>query len=719
MISFITGTDWIAKLWIRLKSIRKNRQLELEEMNTVIFGDPVEIAKYYVEPDCQERNTADRSEGEHVVSREPVMKKIDQFFSCTVDHHGENQLFFLSDAGMGKTALLTMLKLRHLTAFWPLKKGCVLKKLGKTTLDEVSAIKNKMETILLLDSLDEDATAYGRVKERLLEILESTQHFFRVIITCRTQFFPKLEEDLMERLGWVSIDGFNCPVKYLSFFDDEMVTKYLNKRFPKKFGLLPPKKEIEEARKVIEKMGYLRCRPMLLSYIENLMKSPLIKEHNNEYRIYDALIQSWLYRDQQKIKEISVENLLDACIILAVYMQVKGKRSIDEEDLNCLIDKIAQVKPVKRIEVKGRSLLNLNSKGEYRFSHYSIQEFLVAKLLLEKPIYKLKQLLPVTDFIFRMITLSKKSPNFIKLLDFKGLNLSDAKLENIKMPGADFSGIDFSRAKLSGCDFCNADFSGANLEECTFKDCKLEGTKFTDANSKGLCLINTLEMRFIYIIPGEFMMGSPENEPGRFDNETRHRVILTEGFFMQTTPLTQGQWKAVMGNNPSHFENCGDDCPVENVSWDDAQKFIDKLNQRGEGTYRLPTEAEWEYAARAGSDAAYCFGDNESEISQYAWYDANSESSTHPVGKLEPNNWGLYDMHGNVWEWCHDRYGDHPSGSVTDPMEPDRGSYRVCRGGSWHGYALYCRSARRIRYSPDYRYYALGFRPVLLPGQQR
>jgi formylglycine-generating enzyme required for sulfatase activity len=210
---------------------------------------------------------------------------------------------------------------------------------------------------------------------------------------------------------------------------------------------------------------------------------------------------------------------------------------------------------------------------------------------------------------------------------------------------------------------------------------------------------NSLNMTFVYISPGTFMRVSSRSEglissliatvAGRKD-ETLSAVTLTQGFYMQTTQVTQAQWKAVMGNNPSGFKDCGDDCPVENVSWNDAQEFIKRLNEKEGKPYRLPTEGEWEYACRAGSTSQFCFGDDESLLSEYAWYINNSDNRTHPVGTKKPNAWGLYDMHGNVWEWVQDWYGNYPSGSVTDPVGPERGGDRVDRGGSWD--AAYCRS---------------------------
>jgi len=232
-------------------------------------------------------------------------------------------------------------------------------------------------------------------------------------------------------------------------------------------------------------------------------------------------------------------------------------------------------------------------------------------------------------------------------------------------------------------------------------------------------LVNDLGMAFFYIEPGTFMMGSPSNECfGRGGDEKQHRVTLTKGYYLQTTEVTQGQWESVMGNNPSNFKNCGDDCPVGNVSWNDVQEFIKKLNQReGVIVYRLPTEAEWEYACRAGSNTTYCFGNRSDGLEAYAWYTSNSGGKTHPKAQKQPNAWGLYDMHGNVWEWCQDWYGDYPSGSATDPQGPSSADSRVGRGGSWHYDAWICRSASRFRHDPGGRDNGLGFRLARLPGQ--
>ena len=185
--------------------------------------------------------------------------------------------------------------------------------------------------------------------------------------------------------------------------------------------------------------------------------------------------------------------------------------------------------------------------------------------------------------------------------------------------------------------------------------------------------------------------------------------------------VTQAQYEQVMGVNPSEYKGANN--PVEMVSWEDAVEFCRRLSElpaekAAGNVYRLPTEAEWEYACRAGTTTKFSFGDDESDFGEYGWYRENSGRTTHPVGSKLPNAWGLYDMHGNVWEWCQDWYGDYPSGSVTDPSGATSSSFRVLRGGGWDYSADGCRSAFRGRDLPSCRDYGrLGFRVVRSSGK--
>jgi formylglycine-generating enzyme required for sulfatase activity len=217
-------------------------------------------------------------------------------------------------------------------------------------------------------------------------------------------------------------------------------------------------------------------------------------------------------------------------------------------------------------------------------------------------------------------------------------------------------------------------------------------------------------MKLKLIPGGTFTMG---------DGKDAHQVTLTKPYELGVYEVTQEQYERVMGINRSEFK--GSTNPVEQVSWVDAVAFCEKLSslpeERSAGrVYRLPTEAEWEYACRAGTTTAYSFGDDESSLGEYAWYGSNSGRKTHPVGLKQPNPWGLYDMHGNVWEWCSDWYGDYPNDAVTDPKGPPSGSARVDRGGCWYYTAENCRSAYRRRAYPSYRDDQLGFRVTCVPS---
>ena len=223
-------------------------------------------------------------------------------------------------------------------------------------------------------------------------------------------------------------------------------------------------------------------------------------------------------------------------------------------------------------------------------------------------------------------------------------------------------------------------------------------TRRTSAAPKSLMeaggvITNSIGMKMALIPAGEFMMGSPDSDPDAQDAEKpQHFVRITRPFYLGLFPVTQAEYERVMGINPSHFQ--GDpNRPVEMVSWDDAQEFCLRLSALPEEeaaghVYRLPTEAEWEYACRAGSTSRYYFGDSPQPLGDYAWWRANSDGATHPVGEKKPNACGLHDMHGNVWEWCADWYGPdyYSQSSPSDPNGPPSAVERVKRGGAWYGY---------------------------------
>jgi len=255
--------------------------------------------------------------------------------------------------------------------------------------------------------------------------------------------------------------------------------------------------------------------------------------------------------------------------------------------------------------------------------------------------------------------------------------------------------------------------SSENTAESTSKTTIKANTAQTSSSQNSDNYTNSIGMEFLKIPTGEFMMGSPSDEKRRLEREGPvHKFTIEKPFYLGTFEVTQEQWREVMDDNPSSFK--GDNLPVDSVTWNEAQEFIRKLNQK-EGTdkYRLPSEAEWEYACRAGTTTRYSFGDDESILSDYAWNNKNSRSKPHPVGQKKPNPWGLYDMHGNVWEWCQDKFHSSYIGAPSDgsAWESGGGSSRVLRGGCWYYLGTgYLRSAFRDWDNPDYRIFNLGFR---------
>jgi formylglycine-generating enzyme required for sulfatase activity len=194
------------------------------------------------------------------------------------------------------------------------------------------------------------------------------------------------------------------------------------------------------------------------------------------------------------------------------------------------------------------------------------------------------------------------------------------------------------------------------------------------------------------------------------DEKPAHEVTLTKPYYLGRYEVTQEQYQQVMGNNPSHFK--GRDLPAEQVSWNDAQEFCKKASEGTGLAVRLPTDAEWEHACRAGTRRTYYTGDTEADLDRAAWYGKNSGNTTHPVGQKTPNAWGVHDMHGNVWEWCQDCYEPYKAEAAVDPQGPAQGAGRVLRGGSWLSFPRRCRTAFRFRYLPDYRLDLIGFRVV-------
>ncbi|HLC15756.1 MAG TPA: SUMF1/EgtB/PvdO family nonheme iron enzyme, partial [Thermodesulfovibrionia bacterium] len=606
LILSILGMPKVYDIW---KGWR-DRKILKKKLSKGPFDEHVieRATQYFIKPQCQDHDPAQEVEIRHTLYalRDSLFKAVDKFIETdTPVHH----LMLLADSGTGKTTFVLNYYARN-ERKWKKKFHVGVVALGHPEAERFISDLTKEEpekTVLFLDAFDEDTRAIDNHYRRIADLLNLCRDFKRVIITCRTQFFRK-EEEIPVDTGIVRFgpraageEGtYKFRKLYIAPFENKDVKKYLSKRYPL-WRYFARRKAQDIA---INKIPLLSVRPMLLSHIPEIVKYK--KEITYPYELYEIMVEAWLVResvwvDKDLLREYSERLALE----IWFNRQKRNTERVPCEELTELA-KSWRLK-LTNWQLSGRSLLNRDAEGNFKFAHRSIMEYLFVKRFLQLPL--------------------------VERLKVEWTELMKSFL------------VEKLRHGTAGENLQRVDLSFMHLRKTDLKDVDL-----TEANIDWSNIENSLKMKFAYIPPGKFMMGSTN-------------VTLSQGFFMQTTPVTQGQWKALMGNNPSRFKRCGDDCPVESVSWHDAQKFIEKLNKReGVNKYRLPTEAEWEYAARAGSDTAYCFGDDEARLSEYAWYDKNSDGRTHPVAKKKPNAWWLYDMHGNVWEWSEDWYGDYPTG---------------------------------------------------------
>ncbi|MDS4040247.1 MAG: SUMF1/EgtB/PvdO family nonheme iron enzyme [Candidatus Competibacter sp.] len=692
VLTFVS-MDWIKPLAKKLKAIRDDRIKEISRIADT-FGDPKELARYYVEPKCQHHNPADYHEDEASISyvKTPAFTTINDFLNKEVAiRDGRTQLFILADAGMGKTSLLVMLKLTHLLAFWPPGYDCLLLKLGPDTLDAVRKHPNKANTVLLLDALDEDPTAWGHIERRLIELLHETTHFRRVLISCRTQFFPETGADPFGSPGRVTVGGFICPMLFLSLFDDRQVREYLGKRFPDPwhYELTGSKNKLRRrAEQLLTSMRSLRFRPLLLAYIQDLLDAN--RPQWDEYAIYDALTETWLLREVSKLAKqgikLTQEDLWTSCTAVAVYLQSLGKRTLSQAELRDLVVGLPSIAHIEQFDFGGRSLMNRTSNHEYRFSHYSTQEFLVVHAIAEGQLEAVKRICPAS-------TQGLKLRATAQMLEFAFCRVSENdKLEFLKR-------LDWSDIKPS-------QFA--------------EWFRFQERLRDG-----GMGPEMVVIPAGEFLMGSPADESERQANEgPSHLVAFAQPFAMGRYAVTFEEYdrfcEATGRKKPDDSGWGRGRRPVINVMWEDAVAYCVWLSSETGASYRLPSEAEWEYAARAGTRTAFWWGD-EIDPTQ-ANYNGNYtyrngtqgeyRKKTVPVDDFQPNPFGLYQVHGNVWEWVqnswHDDYQGAPVGGSA--WEEAGGGPRVVRGGSWHDGPGGLRSAARNWVVPrDWGNY-LGFR---------
>nr|VFJ89634.1 MAG: Formylglycine-generating enzyme, required for sulfatase activity, contains SUMF1/FGE domain [Candidatus Kentron sp. H]VFJ96696.1 MAG: Formylglycine-generating enzyme, required for sulfatase activity, contains SUMF1/FGE domain [Candidatus Kentron sp. H]VFJ97617.1 MAG: Formylglycine-generating enzyme, required for sulfatase activity, contains SUMF1/FGE domain [Candidatus Kentron sp. H] len=654
---------------------------QAEELRKIgnIFGHPVDLARYYVEPDCQHHNPADRAEDLQPISaiRGPAFITIDNFLKGDYRNFadGSRQMFVLSDAGMGKTSLLMMIKLIHLFAFWPKCYDCLLLKLGEDTLATVAEHPDKANTVLLLDALDEDPLAWGDIEARLLAILAATDKYRRVIISCRTQFFPETASDPFGRPGRVQIGAYTCPMIFLALFDGDQVTRYLAKRFPNRLRIFPNPMR-KRAQQLLLGMQSLRFRPLLLAHIHDILAEAKAAETRqwNSYTLYEALIEIWLAREEKKLRHQfshppDRKALWAICATVALALQREGARVLSRAALDELVKGFPLMENIEHFDVGGRSLLNRNADGDFRFSHYSIQEFLVAHSLLGERTGNLAAIpvdeIRVTDQLREFLVVSGKEMDLV--------------LRKLLYP--DEYWMDFSLLK-------GLNPGDRSMPEYHFYDTLSDGNRGPPMQ---------------WIPAGEFLMGSPKNEKGRESNEgPQHRVRIADAFALGTYPVTFTEYDrfcAATGRKKPGDSWGRERHPVINVSWQEAREYCAWLSRETGHRYRLASEVEWEYAARAGTRTRYWWGD-EPGANRANCDGCGSQwdgRQTSPVGSFAANPFGLYDTAGNVWEWTLDCWHEEYRGAPTDgyPWEAGDCSRRVIRGGAWSNSTVFLRSADR------------------------
>jgi formylglycine-generating enzyme required for sulfatase activity len=634
--------------------------------------------------------------------QEDLFNAVDKLIET--DLLGRN-LVILAGAGGGKTTfILNYFALREKAYLKKSVKFVVVPLSHPQAAQFISDTPEQEKTIIFLDALEEDPLAMAYQYERLNELLMMCKNFKRVILTCQSRFFKKKEERAAD--GGVSRYNeddeeqkriYELQKIYISPFDDNDITRYMKKLYPF-WQFSTRKKAVETALKV----PFLREHPLFLNYLKNII---VVKEDIRFiYQMYEIIIEAWLERESSFLDKDKLKNLSES-FALELWTR-EGAKLKDRDIYKSLSELCANWKP------KIYSLLIRDAEQQYKFAHRSIMEyFFIRKFLALPPDRR-----PRIDWTEVMKSfLLEKISHGTAAKKLQRVCLSGANLTGMKLIDYDFSDSNFERINLRETLVQKTNFQGV-----LFKGASLEASIIGRANITNAILFETalyqtrLGLKFVYIPEGWFMMGSPLEEEGRNPDERLHKVVIEKPFYMLTMPVTQKQWKLVMGYNPSSFDQLGTECPVENVSWFEAQDFVRKLNLLEEvELYRLPTEEEWEYACRAGSNTRFFFGNDESKLHEYAYFKDNANNSTRATASRKPNNWGLYDMLGNVWEWCADWYIEEGQPIPYDSMGNPTGEQKLFRGGSAFNTARDCRCAnRRGKAMPDYKIGNIGFRII-------
>ncbi len=603
------------------------------------------------------------------ISRSPL---IPFFIKIAFNEKKESERFYLilADSGMGKTTFLINLYIRYHSFFnWRRKYAMRLFRIPYTNvLTEISSINKEdaKNTILLLDALDEDPNIVSKgpnmtdaqaFEKRVDEIIEASRDFRDVVITCRTQYFPGQEKDPYH-IKLPRPDGKGDYVLNKLYLSP-FSNQEVKGYLNKKYGRLAfwNRSKKIRAARIVRQSRYLVVRPMMLSYIDLLVGDN--RRFESVFEIYETLVEKWLLREAEKRKRIK--------------------------------DQKAFTRNLREVSRRSAIAIYQNWRAEDR------------------------------------MYLTKKEA--VAIADQHGIGLRPEEVTGQSLLTCDGEGH-WKFAHKSILEFFLAEealhLDSQFLGKFNFSGMDMAKAFFEEKNPEKL----------VFIEGGAYARG---------EGAEKHEVILS-GFWMGKYPVTQADYVRISGKaDPSRFKG-NDNNPVENLFWFDAAEYCNRLNKKygysevydapgnlldtdGNPTndvtkvrgFRLPTEAEWEYAARGGNQSKGYGYSGSNEIKEVAWYEGNSGKKTHPVGGLKPNELGLYDMSGNVWEWCHDWYhagyynACKAKGKVNNPSGPESGTYRVVRGGSWRDDAHSCRAAGRSNYGPYNGPNRQGIRLVFVP----
>lgn len=602
----------VTALWKLQPVVRQwwDRRTLLELSGEAYSADDTRrYTRNYIQPDCQSIDPAGLEDFRRIVpTRVPLFSAMDRILHSPGT---ERFLIVLADSGMGKTAFLLNYYARHRRRWWWQLRGIELKlvPLNQPDANEMIAAvpeADRKKTVLLLDALDEDQKAIADHRQRLSELIGLSSKFRCVVITCRSQFFPKDEEiptDIVGVINWLPAQGkkgYSLQKLYLAPFSDEQVDTYLRRTYRRR-------RRREEARKVVRQIPDLVARPLLLTYVEDLVAGKGIQF---TFQMYETVVERWCQREStfvapDKLREFS------ECLAEEMFL-LRGERQMEripEAELQPLADRFKI--DLESWKLRGRSLLNRDAAGHYKFSHRSILEYLFVRRFTRGLVRPHSE--PWTDLMQTFLAEMLGSPE-----------------AEAFVPGA--AEI---RSKI--------------------------GSSFRAHDG----------LMYVWI-----------PAPGKSSG----------GFWMGQTPVTVAGWRRFAEESKRDIPagQRGADHPVVNVSWNDAVAYCKWAGGR------LPTESEWERAALAGSPV-----DPYGPLDESAWYGENSNGTTHSVGQKKPNALGLYDMLGNVWEWCGDYY--KPRFGTLTPL-------KVLRGGSWANTSITARGQNAL--DPATRHNFIGFRCV-------